>query len=163
VVRGALNTSGFLVVGSTSTLNKPVVTKTTGFTAGLADKGKVFDCIANGGFFTVTLDSAVTLGDGRSATFRNGGTANQFGFSAAQNINTPMGDVLAFSLRVGESVEIVSNGATFKVDSYVPPLIGGTTGLILCRSGERCAWRSGSRRPLHRDSPVQRLCCQRHH
>jgi hypothetical protein len=134
VVKGALDTSGFLPVGSTSVLVKPVITKAVPFTLALADKGKLYDCIATGGTFTGTLPDPVTVGDGWNVTIRNGGTANLVSLSSPANINTPMGDVTAFSLRVGEAVEIVSNGATFKVDGYVPPLITAGTGIILINS-----------------------------
>ena len=65
-----------------------------------------------------------------NVTIRNGGTANQVGLTSPANINTPMGDLTAFSLRVGEAMEIVSDGATFKVDGYVPLLLIGTFGII---------------------------------
>jgi len=65
-----------------------------------------------------------------NVTIRNGGTANQVGLTSPANINTPMGDLTAFSLRVGEAMEIVSNGATFKVDGYVPPLLIGSFGFV---------------------------------
>lgn len=130
-VKGALDTSAFVAVGSTSVLVEPVLTKAIDYTLGAVDKGKIIDGIANGGFITITLPDPTVVGDGWNITVRNGGAANPVGIASSAAINTPMGDVLAFSLRLGEAVKISCNGSTFNVSGYVPPLINGTTGVIV--------------------------------
>jgi hypothetical protein len=128
-VRGALDTSAFVPAGGTSILNEPVLSKTGSETIIAADKGKLWACNANGGFFTVTLFSAITAGDGFTFGVRNDGTANPVGISAGQNIATPWGNITAFSLRPGETVWLSSNGSTWKLSKYYPSL-NGTVGII---------------------------------
>lgn len=130
-VKGALDTSDFVTSADTSVLVEPMISKTADFVLDAGDKGKVFDCNAAGGFFTGTLPDPTVVGDGWNATIRNGGTNNPVGIASGAAINTPMGDVLAFSLRMGESVKIGCNGATFKIGGYVPPLLSGTIGIIV--------------------------------
>lgn len=129
-VRGALSTADFLDTDDLSTFIIPVLSKTSHFTILESQRGTLFVGNAGGGFFTFTLPSAVTVGDDWNVGIRNDGSTNQVGISAAHAIATPMGALTAFSLRPGETVWLVSNGATWKISGYTPPL-QGTTGLIL--------------------------------
>jgi hypothetical protein len=130
-VKGAVDTSDFLTDADTSILTIPVLSKTGNYPVVAADKGKLIAANAGGGFFTLTLPSAITVGDGWNIGIRNDGTSNQVGITASQNIATSMGAVTSFSLRPGETVWLESNGATFKVSGYTPPLISGNVGVIL--------------------------------
>lgn len=141
-VRGALDTSTFLTTGSTSTLDIPVLAKAINYTVLEADRGKLIAADATGGFITMTLPSAITVGDGWNIEISNVGTANQVGIAASQNIGTPLGNVTAFALRPGESCWLKSNGATFEATAFSSPFIMGTTGII--RIADRLSTPPGS-------------------
>src|SRR3990167_4199492 len=74
-VIGALDTSSFLT--GTVVASHPVITKTTDYTIVDGNDGYVVNANPTGGAFTLTLPSAVTVGDGWSITIRHSGTANQ--------------------------------------------------------------------------------------
>jgi hypothetical protein len=122
-VQGALDTSTFLTMGSTSTLTLPGASKTSDYTIVAADRGKIIDADATGGTFTLTLTSAVTLADNWFVIVRNAGTANPVKIAASQTIAGPwtsVGTTTSFALRPGESALIASNGATFRVPLMAP-------------------------------------------
>jgi hypothetical protein len=127
-VQGALDTSNFATLASLSTINIPVLSKTANYTVQSSDRGKLIAANASGGFFTVTLPSAITVGDGFNFGVRNDGTTNGVGISATQAIATSMGGLLAFTLRVGETLWFESNGATWKTSGYTPIVAHGTLG-----------------------------------
>lgn len=55
----------------------PVDSKTGAYTVVAGDRGNLINCNPTGGSFTVTLPSAVTVGDNFVVGFRHNGTANQ--------------------------------------------------------------------------------------
>src|SRR5262245_46160787 len=132
-IQGALDTSTFLTTGSTSTLTIPVSSKTADYTIVAADRGKVINADASGGTFTLTLTSAVPLGDNWSVFIRNAGAANPVKIAASQVISGPwvsVGSTNSFALRPGESALIISNGATFLIPAMAPALLNGNVGVI---------------------------------
>jgi len=132
-IKGAEDTSTFLTTGSTSTLTIPVISKTGDYTIVAADRSKVVNADATGGTFTLTLTSAVTLGDNWSVFIRNTGTTNPVKIAASQAISGPwagVGATTSFALRPGEGCFIVSNGATFVIAAMAPASLAGTVGII---------------------------------
>jgi len=133
-IKGAPDTSTFLTTGSTSTLTIPVISKTGDYTIVAADRSKVVNADATGGTFTLTLTSAVTLGDNWSVFIRNTGTTNPVKVAASQAISGPwagIGSTTSFALQPGESAFIVSNGATFLIPAMAPSFLHNTVGVIL--------------------------------
>lgn len=130
-VKGAVDTSTFLTT-STVTVNVAVVARTTDLTVTTTHKGKLINCDASGGTFTLTLDTAVTLGDGYHVKLRNGGATNPVKIvtTSSQTIDRPEGATTAFALSPGEGVELACDGAGFNVHGYTPPLFN-TAGVIL--------------------------------
>ena len=132
-IKGALDTSTFLTTGSTSTLTIPVASKTSDYTIVAADRGKVINADASSGTFTLTLTSAVTLGDNWSIFIRNTGTANPVKIAASQAIAGPwtsVGTTTSFALRLGEAALIISNGVSFLIPSMAPALMSSTVGVV---------------------------------
>lgn len=129
-VRGALDTSDFLTSADSNSLSIPVVSVTGDTTLDANYNGKLINANATGGVFTLTLDQATTLGNNWNCEIRNSGTANQVRISSTQNIAMPWGSRNAFSLRLGEAIQLRCDGATFSVAGYVPPLMSATTGII---------------------------------
>ncbi len=133
-IKGALDTSTYLTTGSTSTLTIPVASKTGDYTIVAADRSKVINADATGGTFTLTLTSAVTLGDNWSVYIRNTGSTNPVKIAASQAISGPwtgIGATTSFALRPGEGCLIVSNGATFLIPTMSPAFLAGTVGAIV--------------------------------
>jgi hypothetical protein len=129
-VVGAVDTDQFLTASELSTLSIPVLTKTGNYNLVLADKGKLIAGNATGGFFSVRLPDAVEVGDAWTIGIRNDGTANPVGIISGENIQTAFGTALHLALAPGETMWFLSNGATWKVWAYTPPL-WNTTGVIL--------------------------------
>ena len=132
-IKGALDTSTFLTTGSTSTLTIPVASKTADYTIVAADRGKVINADASSGTFTLTLTSAVTLGDNWSIFIRNTGTANPVKIAASQTIAGPWASIAtttSFALRLGESALICCNGVSFLIPSMAPALMSSTVGVV---------------------------------
>ena len=136
-IKGALDTSTFLTTGSTSTLTIPVASKTGDYTIVAADRGKLINADPTGGAFTLTLTSAVTLGDNWSVLIRNtaaqlSGVAAVVKIAASQNISGPWGpaETTSFALRNGEGALICCNGVSFLVASMSPTRLAGTVGII---------------------------------
>ena len=130
-VKGAVDTSTF-VSTSTVTVNVSVVARTTDLTVTTTHKGKLINGNANGGTFTLTLDSALTLGDGWHVKLRNGGTSNPIKIltTSSQTVGRPEGTTTAFALSPGEGIEIACDGANFQMHGYTPPILN-TAGVIL--------------------------------
>ena len=122
-IKGAIDTSTFLTVGSTSTLSIPVTSKTANYTLVAADRSKLVQGNTTGGNFTLTLDSAVTLGDGWSCEIRNSGTAGQLLLAASEAISFEGGSFTARAFEIGEAATIRCDGTAFKIVSHTPPLM----------------------------------------
>jgi Protein of unknown function (DUF2793) len=131
-IKGALDTSTFLTSGSVSTMQHPVSPKTGDYTIVAADRAKIICGIATGGTFTLTLTSAVTLGDNWFVWITNSGTANPVKIAASQTISGPWGlsNTNSFALPPGEGAIIGCNGAGFVVVAMAPALLAGTVGII---------------------------------
>jgi hypothetical protein len=132
-IRGALDTSTFLTTDSTSTLTIPVSSKTGDYTIVAGDRGKLINADASSATFTLTLTSAVTLGDNWSILVRNTGTANPVKIAASQAISGPwasVGSTNSFALRPGEGAFINCNGVTFQISAMAPAYMAGTVGVI---------------------------------
>jgi hypothetical protein len=131
-IKGALDTSTFLTSGSTSTMSHPASPKTGDYTIVAADRAKIIAGVATGGTFTLTLTSAVTLGDGWFVLVTNTGTANPVKIAASQVISGPWGpsNTNSFALRPGEGAFIGCNGVGFIVTAMAPALLAGTVGII---------------------------------
>lgn len=130
-VSGALDTSVFLTDAFVS--SRAVVAIAADRAISAADKGKLIDVNCTGATRTVTFPSALTLGDGFFVGLRMSGTANAVNVvgSLAQTFDVSGATQSAFALIAkGETVWITCDGAGFKVDGYVPPLVLGGTGLI---------------------------------
>src|SRR3990170_3291038 len=72
---GRLDTSVFLT--GSMPAETPVIAKTADYSIVNGDQVNVINANPTGGSFTLTLPSAVTVGDGWRVTIRNIGTANQ--------------------------------------------------------------------------------------
>jgi hypothetical protein len=109
---GALDTSVFLT-GSV-TAETPVISKTADYTIVDGDQTKVINANSTGSTFTLTLPSAVTVGDGWRVTVRMTGTANQVNIAtvSAQTINAQSSLALTVYL---EAITLVSDGANWHV------------------------------------------------
>lgn len=129
-VRGAST----IPTATTSALpTTPVASKTAAYTVVTGDRGKLFNCNSTGGAFGMTLPSAVTAGDNFRVGFRHDGTAGTVALLAigGQTIGYSGKTSTAKSLTgYGETMWLVSDGANWKVDTYVPPLITGGIGVI---------------------------------
>ena len=109
---GALDTSSF--ASDEATPVTPVITKTAAYTVLSTDQGKVIAADPTGGGFTITLPSAVTVGDDWRITIKHTGTANAVTVSATGG-QTIDGDT-SFALNYQhEAITIVSDGADWQV------------------------------------------------
>ena len=121
---GCLDTSVFLT-GSV-TAETPVITKSADYSIVNGDQTKVVNANPTGGSFTLTLPSAVTVGDGWRVTIRNVGTANQVNIAtvSAQTIDGQTSAALTTYL---EALTLVSDGANWHVaDTANPGIIART-------------------------------------
>lgn len=119
-VIGALDTSSFLT-GSV-TAETPVISKTSDYSIVVGDQSKVINGNPTGGTFTLTLPSAVTMGDGWRVTIRNVGTANQVNVATvlAQTIDGQSSLALTAYL---EGVTLVADGANWHVSETANPAV----------------------------------------
>jgi hypothetical protein len=92
--------------------------------ANSATRGKLVQGNPSGGNFTLTLDSALTLGDGWKVEVRNSGTSGQVILAASQAVAFEGQTFTARALELGESMLIRCDGTAFKVASRTPPLMG---------------------------------------
>jgi hypothetical protein len=132
-IQGALDTSSFSGAGS-GTYARPVISKSADYSVVSGDAGDIIQANPTGGTFTITLPSAVTVGDGFAVGIRHNGTANEVRVAtvSSQTIDIPgansAGGVGLVGL--GHMVELVSDGANWIGDITSPPLIAPDTGLI---------------------------------
>lgn len=111
---------------TTAVATTPVVSITANYTVTVDDLGKLFNANSTGGTFTVTLPSAVSVGDGFRFGIRHAGTANNVAFTSvsSQTIGIPGGAPTAGALtKRGETVWLVSDGANWQTEHYSPPLM----------------------------------------
>lgn len=108
---------------STATPVFPVISKTTSYVVTVDDRGKLINANPTGGSFSITLPSAVTVGDNFLIGIRHNGTANAVSLIAtgSQNIRF-QGNRTAFSLNgQGEALWLISDGSDWIGCGYVPP------------------------------------------
>ncbi len=122
-VKGAVDTSTFLTIGSTSTLSIPQVSTPVNLTLVAGHKGKL---IAASAALTLTLTAAATLLDGWNAYLRNDSASAYVSVSSSDTIRTLMGSCSAFALGPGASCQVVCNGAGFEIVGQTPNFILGT-------------------------------------
>jgi hypothetical protein len=131
-VKGALDTSGF-GAGDAATFETPVLTKSLDYTVLTSNQSTLFNVNCSGGDVILTLPSAVTAGDGFRVGFRHAGSANQAVIATVSSQTIAMGTTTGTRMSlesIGETIWIVSDGANWNVDGYVPR-IKGTLGVIV--------------------------------
>lgn len=112
-----------------------VLSKTANYTVLAADDGYWLDCDPTGAEFTITLPSAVTVGDGFAIGIRHSGTTTtnvvKVTSVSSQAIGMDGQAPTAFGLTGGgEAIWLVSNGANWRVISHAPPRIMGNVAVI---------------------------------
>lgn len=112
----------------------PVVTKSLDYTVLSADQSSVFVGNCSSGDVTLTLPSAVTVGDGWFVDIQHAGSANQVLIAtvSSQTISsgaTSYGTVMVLS-RSGESVRLTSDGGNWRVTAHASPHIKNAQGII---------------------------------
>lgn len=108
-VVSALDTSGFLT-GSVSP-TRPITNVSTNTTLVEANDGQHINADATGGSFTVTLRSAVSMGNGNDVVVKHSGTANVVTVSATQTIDGKS----SFLLNPGDAATFRSDGGNFSI------------------------------------------------
>jgi hypothetical protein len=108
-VPGATDTSGFLT-GSVSP-TRPVTNVATTTTLLEANDGQHINADATGGSFTVTLRSAVSMGNGNDVVVKHSGSANTVTVSATQTIDGKS----SFLLNPGDAATFRSDGGNFSI------------------------------------------------
>ncbi len=116
---------------TSATPETPVIARTTTLviSTGYEDyRGRLINANPTGGSFGITLPSAVVAGDGYRIGIRHAGTANTvaIGTTAGQTIGgIGQSAVTMFTLvALGHCVWLVSDGAGWTIDTFVPPLRG---------------------------------------
>jgi hypothetical protein len=104
----ALAGTGIVAVGTLLSQSVPITTFNTNYTAGVADRAKMFNWTSAGG--TLTLPDATVVGDNWFIYLRNSGTGAIV--ADPPGIETIDG-ALSLSFQPGESAIIVSDGANF--------------------------------------------------
>lgn len=112
----------------------PVVTKSLDYTILSTDQSTVFVGNCSSGDVTLTLPSAVTVGDGWFIDIQHAGSANQVLIASvsSQTISsgaTSYSTVMVLS-RSGESARLVSDGGNWRVTSHAAPHIKNAQGII---------------------------------
>ena len=121
---GAFDTSGFAESSDVSGLGTGVVatqTLSADVAAVAADEGHILNVNPSGGVKTITLPSAVTVGDAWPITIRHDGTANSVKIAtvAGQKIQHAGPDAESISLlERGESITLVSDATSWLVASH---------------------------------------------
>lgn len=113
----------------------PVVTKSLDYTILDADQSSVFVGNCSSGDVTLTLPSAVTVGDGWFVDIQHAGSANQVLIASvsSQTISsgaTSYSTVMPLSYS-GESVRLISDGGNWRVSAHAPPHLKNAQGMIL--------------------------------
>ena len=111
-ILGALDTSVF--EANTALPRTPVLIKATNYSIVDADRASVINADPTGGTVTLTLPSAVTVGDNWRITVRHNGTANSVALAtvSAQTINGSSSYTLLYQF---ESITLVSDGANWHI------------------------------------------------
>jgi hypothetical protein len=125
---GALDTSGFDGDAAAS-FETPVVSKSLDYTVLTSDQSTLFNVNSTAGDVIMTLPSAVTAATGFRVGFRHAGTANQVVVATVSSQTIAMGTTTGTRMALeslGETIWIVSDGANWNVDSYVPRFKGAT-------------------------------------
>lgn len=104
----ALAGTGIVAVGTLLSQSVPITTFNTNYTAGVADRAKMFNWTSAGG--TLTLPDATVVGDNWFIYLRNSGTGAIV--ADPPGLETIDG-ALSLSFQPGESAIIVSDGANF--------------------------------------------------
>ena len=124
-IQGALDTSSFSSGGS-GTYSRPRISKAADYSIVAADAGDIIIANPTGGTFTLTLPSAVTVGDGFTVGIRHDGTANQVRIApvSSQTIDVPGANAAdGYALRsMGHYIEIGSDGANWGIVDETLPL-----------------------------------------
>lgn len=118
---GALDTTLFGGGGGGTDLSIPVVTKVAAYTIVDGDRGKMIAGNTTGGGFTLTLPSAVDVGDGWACYIHKASSANTLTVAtvSSQTITTPEGAATSLALTAqGASVLAISNGANWITQGY---------------------------------------------
>lgn len=117
-ITGAIDSAD--VGGGSATWSTPVSPLATDTTMTSSYRGKLVPLNPTGGAFTVTLESAITAGNGARIGFRYAGTANQAKIASVlgQYIKLPGGQTtVGFAItEPGETVWLVSDGAGWTAD-----------------------------------------------
>src|SRR5690606_24498007 len=103
-ISGAIDTSTF--AQDTALPRTPVTIKSTAYTVVSDDRGKVFNVDCTGGNVSITLPSAIAVGDNWRVTIRHIGTSNTVAIEtvAPQTINGANSLILSYQY---ESVTLV--------------------------------------------------------
>lgn len=122
--KGALDTSVF---DTTYALREePAVSVTsTSYTLLSTNFGKVHDCNPSGGDIAFSLSDAVTAGDGAVVIIRHVGASGNVTISAPSSQLSPI-----TLTRIGQSVTVDSNGATWRVSAEAVGLFINRTPII---------------------------------
>lgn len=122
--KGALDTSGFSTTYAFR--EEPAISVTaTSYTLLAANLGKVHDCNPSGGDIAFTLLDAVTAGDGAVAIIRHVGNSGNVAISAPSSQISPI-----TLTRIGQSVTVTSNGATWRISAEAAGLFINRTPII---------------------------------
>lgn len=120
-VRGAIDTSTFLTAASVSTFSLPVVATALDLSVTTSHKGKLIAANGDGGNVTMTLASAVTLGDAYLVYITNAGVSGRVIIATSQSVKFAGSTFTKYALRPGETMGIGCDGAGFYVFDYVLP------------------------------------------
>lgn len=105
----------------------PVSSKTSSYTIVSGDRGKIINANPTSGALTVTLPSAVTVGDSWKVAVRHDGTANYVTVATvgSQSISYQGGAPTSVVLGLrGQSIWLTSDGSNWIVDADAAPYIG---------------------------------------
>lgn len=115
---GALDTSSFS--NDTAVPTQAVITKSDDYTVQTTDQGKVIDCDASGGNFTITLPDATTAADAWLITVKNTGTSGVVTITGTGG-DTIDGQTSILLTRRYSGVTIDSDGANWHILNNYPP------------------------------------------
>lgn len=123
-VKGALDTTGFGGSGAV-TASFPVVTKSLDYSVVAGDQNKLIAVNCSSGDVTLTLPSAVTVGNGWAVRVQHAGSANQalLATVSSQTISEgakSFGTSFALALD-GEELLIISDGGNWRVTEHTNP------------------------------------------
>lgn len=107
----AVSTTGLPII--------PVDSKTGAYTVVVGDRSSLINCNPTGGSFTVTLPSAVTVGDNFVVGFRHNGTANQVSIvsTSSQTIRGAKNVTSYALINQGDTAWFISDGSDWIIAS----------------------------------------------